>query len=121
VARSIDRRLGRLEGRIKVPEDELRERAYREFLRRLTDEESEWLGEPSREAEMRVECPLHNPGCNCTNEQRRQRAREEHPELHEEYTRRWESLYERREEILAREPYQETPADRRRRYAHAGA
>ncbi len=108
------RRLEALEGQTKVPEDELRERVYREFLRRLTDEESEWLSEPSREAEMLVVCPIHGPGCHCTNEERRQRARVAHPELHEEFERRNRALLERREQIMAREPYQETSADRRR-------
>lgn len=104
-----------------MPEDELQAWAQSEFLKRLTFEELEWLVEPSREAEMLVECPIHGPGCQCTNEERRQRAREEHPRLHEESERRNRALLERSEEILAREPYQETPANRRRRYAHAGA
>lgn len=118
---SIDRRLGRLEVLIKLPEDELRERAYRELLRRLNPEESAWLGAPLSEAEALVECPLHGPGCACTNEPCRQRAREEHPELHAEFKRRNKSLLDRAEEIMRREPYRETSADRRRRYAHAGA
>lgn len=111
----IERRLEALEGQIKVSDEELRQRAYREFLRRLTREELDWLGAPSRGAEMLVDCPIHGLGCGCMNEQRRQRAREEHPELYEEFERRNASLLERAEEIMQREPYQETEEDRRRR------
>ncbi len=114
MARSIDRRLERLEAQIKAPEDELRERVYREFLRHLTDEEIEWLSEPSDEAEMLVVCPLHGPGCQCTNELRRQRAREAHPALAEEFERRNRALLARAGEILAREPEDFAASWRRR-------
>lgn len=111
----IERRLEALEEQIKVSEGELRNRAYREFLRRLTFEESEWLGKPIEEAEMLVDCPIHGGRCDCRNEQRRQRSHEEYPELHEEYLRRRASLLERAEEIMARDPCQQTEADRQRR------
>ncbi len=110
----IERRLEALEGQAKASEGELRERAYREFLRRLTFEESEWLGEPIEEAEMLVECPIHGGRCECRNEQRRERAREEYPHLYEEYLRRRASLLERAEEIMARDPGQQTEANRQR-------
>jgi hypothetical protein len=101
---AVDRRLGALEQRIIIPEGELRARAYREFLRRLADEESDWLGEPIEEAEALVECPIHGPRCDCRNEQRRLRAHEEQPLLMAEFRHRNESLLERAEEIMAREP-----------------
>lgn len=101
---TIGRRLESLEARVIIPEGELRARAYREFLRRLTDEESDWLGEPIEEAEALVECPIHGAGCDCRNEQRRLRADEEQPELMAEFRRRNESLLKRAEEIMAREP-----------------
>jgi hypothetical protein len=101
---SIGKRLERLEEQITVRrEDELRERASREFLRRLADEEIAWLDEPIHEAQMLVECPLHGPGCHCTNEPRGERAREEYPELHEEFELRSRTLLDRKEEIMARE------------------
>ena len=104
MARALNRRLGALEEQVKVPEEELRARAYREFLRRLTDEEFDWLCEPGAEAEMLVECPIHGPGCGCRNEERRLRAHEEQPELMAESQRRNDALLKRAEEIMAREP-----------------
>src|SRR3954468_8011737 len=110
----LRRRLNALEGQITVPEDELRLQAEREFRKRLTYEESEWLYAPISEAEMLVTCPIHGGKCACTNEPRRRRAFEEHPDLCEEFGRRWLVLYERREEILAREPEDFATSWRRR-------
>lgn len=105
MAGSIDRRLEALEEQLSVPEDEQRRWAEREFLKRLTSEELSWLLEPGYEAVNRVPCPRFEPRrCDCQCPARTQRGYEAHPELEEERARRWRSLYERREEILAREP-----------------
>ncbi len=115
---TIDRRLARLEDQIKAPEGELQRWAQREFLKRLTWEELRWLGEPTEQAQSLVPCPRFEPrecGCQCL--ARVDRGYEEHPELHDEKLRRWRSLYERREEILAREPADRS-AEWRRRHGH---
>lgn len=112
----IGRRLEALEGQFVSPEDEQGRWAEREFSKRLTFEELTWLLEPSEEAATHVPCPRFEPArCDCLCPARTQRGYEAHPELEEERARRWRSLYERREEILAREPV-DTTEDWRRRH-----
>jgi hypothetical protein len=101
----LTRRLAALEERLAVPEAEARREAYRQFLRRLTREELEWLLEPDNEAQSRVPCPhVEMLQCACRSDERRGRGFEAHPGLREEYLRRRELLFGRAEEIVRREP-----------------
>ncbi len=112
---TIDRRLEALEAAFVVSQDEFREAVRREFLRRLTFEEKQWLAEPADQAQGLVACPRFEPrecGCRCI--ARVERGYAEHPELYDEKRRRWESLLERREEIMAREPTDRRDELRRR-------
>lgn len=88
-----------------VPEDDRAQWALRAFLSRLTHEELGWYAEVGREAANLVPCPRHEPHrCDCMCPERERRGLEASRELEEERRRRWTVLYERREEILAREP-----------------
>ena len=101
----LEGRLARLEERIGASEDGARREAYREFFRRLTVEELDWLLAPDDEAQSRVPCPhVEMLGCACRSDERRRRGFEAHPELREEYLRRRRSLFGRAEEIVRREP-----------------
>lgn len=117
----IGRRLGRLEEKLGTPEDERKAWAHREFLKRLTSEELSWLLEPGYEAASRVPCPRFEPvRCDCLCIPRAERGYEAHPELEEERARRWKHLYDRREEIFAREPdTRETQVEREKRKAES--
>lgn len=110
----IGRLIDDLEARIVEPAEERRRREYRDFLVRLTSEEFSWLTAPGDQAVELVACPAHGPGCDCLGEERGARAAEAYPALYEEEARRWAALMSRREEILARDPYRPTPADRQR-------
>jgi len=81
-------------------EEEERRRAFDEFLRKLSDEELDWLLEPIDEAEGLAPCPHHGGpiGCGCRSERRAQRAWEDSPELADEFEHRVQALLERRGE-----------------------
>lgn len=116
---SLGRRLRSLEGRMTVPEEERQLWALREFLSRLTHEELEGLTEPGYQAAALVPCPRFEPReCGCACPERTHRGLEANLELEEEHRRRWTALYERREEILAREPQgpEDWPTAWRRRH-----
>lgn len=98
----LNRRVEALEVRMTIPDEELQELATRELLRRLTDEELDWLAEPADEAAALVECRSH-PGHDCACTERERLAIEASPECAEEMQRRWAVLCERYPEILARE------------------
>lgn len=101
----LGRRVEALEGVMAVPEDERQRWALREFLSRLTHEELGWFAEVGDQAAHLVACPRYEPqGCDCMCPERERRGLEANPELEAERQRRWTALYERREEILAREP-----------------
>lgn len=119
---SIEKRLESLEERIKIPEEEIQRAALREFLSRLTHEELGGLTEPGYQAAALVPCPRFEPRkCDCACPDRTHRGLEANPELEEEHWRRWTALYERREEILAREPEDWPTAWRRRHGIRARA
>ncbi len=112
----INRRLERLEEEFAIPpEDEREWQAVREFVRRLTDEELDWLSEPSEEAQDLVPCPhVESITCDCRGDGREIRGFEASPELRREAERRWQALCERQSEIMAREPYDRSAAWRER-------
>lgn len=101
---SLKRRLGRLEEQVRgVAEDE-GERVRREFFRRLTREELDWLDGPTRQASHLVPCPhVELIECGCRGAEREQRGFEARPDLFEEFRRRYESLLERADEIMQRD------------------
>lgn len=100
---SLGRRLERLEARSGGTDAERRAQAHREFFRRLTRDELEWLCEPGHRAQDLVPCPhVELVECGCRGADRELRGFEAHPELREEYERRFGVLLERvrgREEL----------------------
>lgn len=100
----VERRLGKLEGRLVLPEAEMMHRAKTEFYRRLTDEELDWLSKPADEASSLVPCPKFAPRrCDCHCPQRSSGGFAQYPELKEEANRRWRHLLGNAEEIMSRE------------------
>jgi hypothetical protein len=94
-----------LEERIGASEYGARRETHREFFRRLTREELDWLLAPDDEAQSRVPCPhVEMLRCGCRSDERQGRGFEAHPGLREEYLRRRELLFGRAEEIMRREP-----------------
>lgn len=100
---SLDGRLRRLEERPgEVTEDE-KERGRREFFKRLTREELDWLDESARQASSLVPCPhVELIECGCRGAERERRGFEARPDLFEEFRRRYESLLDRAGEIMER-------------------
>ena len=110
--------MGRLEERIRklearavaagLTEEALERRECEEFVSRLTTEELRWLVEPEHRAAYLVPCPHthERPSCGCLGYDRARRGLEANPELQQECDRRLLTLYERREEILQREPWE---------------
>jgi hypothetical protein len=95
-------RLNRLEERVQVGYDQ----EFDEFLKRLTDDELEWLLGPDREAQSLVPCPhVEMVECGCKSRERARRGYEERPELLDEYLRRRNILVERADEIMERAPW----------------
>lgn len=101
---SLERRLRSLETQ-NIPEGERYRRAERELLRRLSSEELESITAPAERAVALVPCPRFEPRqCDCQCAAKRIRGLEEHPELAEEELKAMQDLYDRREEIYARDP-----------------
>jgi hypothetical protein len=77
-----------------------------EFLKRLSDGELRWLHEPADKAASLVPCPhVEMVSCGCRGDERSRRGLEAHPELADEFVRRYNALLERAEEIMERVPW----------------